>query len=117
MDYVKSQNILGVEARQLPCFPGKGAPTSKTEGAVGELYLDTDTGNVYKCIAVSGSTYTWEIFNGGGGGGGTSVTIDKTLSITGAAADAKVVGDQLGNIEAALDHIIQLQNALIGGDV
>jgi hypothetical protein len=53
---------------------------------------------------------------GEGGGGGTSVTIDKTLSISGAAADAKAVGDQLGDIDSALDRIIEIQNSLIGGE-
>lgn len=44
-----------------------------------------------------------------GQGGGTSVEVDKTLSIEGAAADAKAVGDALGDVETALDHIIELQ--------
>ena len=48
--------------------------------------------------------------------GGGGAVVDKTLTIAGAAADAKTVGDQLGDIEAALDHIIQMQNALIGGE-
>ena len=50
-------------------------------------------------------------------GGGTSVEIDKTLSKEGAAADAKAVGDALGDIETALDDIIEIQNTHIYGDV
>lgn len=44
---------------------GNSAPTSSTEGAVGQFYLvvvaDSD-GNyaLYQCVAVSGSTYTWK---------------------------------------------------------
>lgn len=60
MNYVKSLNNLGLEMRQLPCFPGKGAPTTATEGAVGDLYMDTDTGDIYKCTAAAGGSYTWE---------------------------------------------------------
>lgn len=60
MNYVKHLNALGLEMRQLPCYPGKGAPTSATEGAVGDLYMDTDTGAVYKCTGVADGAYTWE---------------------------------------------------------
>jgi hypothetical protein len=34
-----------------------------------------------------------------GGGGGSSVVIDKNLSVEGAAADAKAVGDRLGDVD------------------
>ena len=43
------------------------------------------------------------------GGGGSSVEIDKTLSIAGAAADAKAVGDVLGDVKEALERIKALQ--------
>ena len=36
------------------------------------------------------------------GGGGSSVVVDDTLSIAGAAADAKKTGDEIGSIKAAL---------------
>lgn len=29
---------------------GKGAPTRKTIGGLGDIYTDTNTGNVYECI-------------------------------------------------------------------
>lgn len=44
----------------------------------------------------------------------SNITVDKTLSIEGAAADAKAVGDALGDIDTALDNIIALQNSYIG---
>lgn len=62
MNHVKALNTLGVEVRQLPCYPGKGAPTTETEGAVGEFYMDTDTGVIYKCTAAVDGVYTWEEF-------------------------------------------------------
>lgn len=61
MNYVNSLNNLGLEMRQLPCFPGKGAPTTATVGAVGEQYMDTDTGKVYKCTSAEGGVYVWEL--------------------------------------------------------
>lgn len=38
---------------------GKGAPTSTTVGVVGKMYMDVDTGNLYKCTAETESEYTW----------------------------------------------------------
>ena len=60
MNYVKSLKVLNVDARQLPCVSGNGAPTTETVGAVGELYMDIDTHSIYKCVAVGGGVYTWE---------------------------------------------------------
>lgn len=64
MNYVESFNLLGVEAQQIPCITGEGAPTTATEGAVGCFYMDTLTGNIYKCTAVLDEIYTWETFEG-----------------------------------------------------
>lgn len=61
MNYVKNLNLFGVDAQQIPCIPGEGAPTTKTEGAVGCLYMDTTDGNkVYKCVSAADGVYTWE---------------------------------------------------------
>ena len=50
MNYVESFNLFGIEARQIPCITGEGAPTISTEGAVGCFYMDTLTGDVYKYV-------------------------------------------------------------------
>ena len=55
MKFVTHQNQYGVEAKEIPCLTGRGEPTVETEGAVGCLYMDISTGDMYKCIsAVSG---------------------------------------------------------------
>ncbi len=59
MDYVTHHNLLGVEAKEIPSITGKGTPTAETEGAVGCLYMDEDTGYMYKCVAASDGVYTW----------------------------------------------------------
>jgi hypothetical protein len=51
MNFVKSFNIFGVDATQISCIKGEGIPTSLTEGDVGCLYMDTDSGKVYKCVS------------------------------------------------------------------
>lgn len=82
MNYVKSLNLFGIEAKEVPSITGSGAPTNTTEGAVGCFYMDTDTGNVYKCTAVVDGVYTWDEFEGGGGGSaeGAVLYTEQTLS-------------------------------------
>lgn len=72
MEYVESFDLFGTKVSQVPCIKGKGAPTTATTGAVGCLYMDTNTGTVYKCTDAESSVYTWETFSSGGGGGGGS---------------------------------------------
>lgn len=59
MNYVKSFNMFGTEVSQIPCIRSAGAPTTKTEGDVGSLYMDTVTGEMYKCVSVTDGFYTW----------------------------------------------------------
>ena len=59
MNYVESLDLLGSEVKQIPNITGAGAPTTATEGAVGCLYMDTTTGDMYKCTAASDGVYTW----------------------------------------------------------
>ena len=87
MNYINSFNMFGVEAKEIPSIKGSGAPTTETEGAVGCLYMNTDNGDLYKCIASVDGVLTW---------------VD--------------VGGDLGDIETALDSIIAIQNSLIGGE-
>lgn len=67
MNYVDSFNLFGTEAKQNPSITGSGAPTTSTEGAVGCLYMDTDTGALYKCTAAADGVYTWTSVEGSGG--------------------------------------------------
>jgi len=48
MNYVESFDLLGVAARQKPCLTGIGAPA--VPAVSGELYLDTASGDLYKCV-------------------------------------------------------------------
>lgn len=46
----------------MSTITGVGLPTAATEGAVGCLYMDISTGEVYKCVAVDADhSYTWAI--------------------------------------------------------
>ena len=67
MHYVKHFNINGVDTRQTACIELNGKPNAATEGSVGVLGLDitSPTHEVYKCVAVKGSIYTWELLSSG----------------------------------------------------
>lgn len=45
---------------------GVGKPTDTTKGDVGQLYMDTDTNVLYKCVEVKDDAYVWELVVGGG---------------------------------------------------
>ena len=82
----------GVEYKEIPCITDEGAPTETTEGAVGCLYMNTDNGDVYKCIAVNNGVHTYV-----------------------KVVDEVYINNVVGDIETALDGIIATQNSLIGG--
>lgn len=83
MNFVKWLNLFGVEAKEIPCLLGSGAPTNATIGAVGLFYMDTDNGNVYKCTAASDNAYTWEVLESGNGGGSVGNSVNPpTVSVS-----------------------------------
>ena len=67
MHYVKHFNINNVDTRQVACIELQGKPNSATEGSVGVLGVDmtSPSHDVYKCVAVNGSIYTWELLSSG----------------------------------------------------
>lgn len=67
MHYVKLFNINGVDTKQVACIELQGPPNAATEGAVGVLGMDvtSPTHEVYRCVAVNGSVYTWELLSAG----------------------------------------------------
>lgn len=68
MHYVKHFSINDVDTKQVACIELHGRPNAATEGAVGVLGMDVDSPHheVYKCVAVSGSIYIWEVLSGSG---------------------------------------------------
>ena len=67
MHYVKQFHINGVDTKQVACIELHGKPNAATEGYVGVLGIDVDSPlhDVYKCVAVNGSIYTWELLSSG----------------------------------------------------
>lgn len=67
MHYVQYFKINGVDTKQIPCMVLRGAPNAATEGRVGALAMDVSspTHDLYKCVAVNGCIYTWELLSSG----------------------------------------------------
>lgn len=91
----------------LPCLtgmqgekgnPGEGIPTGGTTGQV----LAKNTNNDYDAHWINLPTT----------GGGSSVTIDDTLTQSGAAADAKATGDQIKKVKETIPTALKNPEAL-----
>ena len=67
MHYVKQFDINGVATKQVACIELQGQPNAATEGYVGVLGIDITSPlhDVYKCVAVNGAVYTWELLSSG----------------------------------------------------
>ena len=67
MHYVKYFDINGTPTKQVACIELQGKPNAATEGYVGALGIDVTSPlhDVYKCVAVKGSIYTWELLSSG----------------------------------------------------
>lgn len=67
MAFVKGFDINGINTIQTACIELQARPNAATEGAVGLLAMDMSSSShdVYKCVAVKGSVYTWELLSSG----------------------------------------------------
>ena len=80
MNYVDHFNLFGIDAKQIPCDTGEGAPTTATVGPVGGFYMDTLTGDVYKCVSAAGGVYVWVLFGSGSGSPDAVQFVPQTLT-------------------------------------
>lgn len=79
MQYIDYIEINGVRGDIPVNQSGKGAPTTSTEGAVAQIYMDENTGDLYKCTQATKTVFTWVKIEAGSGG---TVTVDNALSST-----------------------------------
>lgn len=123
MNFVESLSMFHVDAKEIPCVTEKGAPTEKTQGAPGVLYMDTDTGDLYKCRAADAvnGVYTWEKIGGGNSeyklpiageqlGGvknGGNVVINPDGTMTAPVSDSSPNGSMSDNATALLITILR----------
>lgn len=117
MHYVKQFKINGVDTKQVACIELKGKPNTSTEGAIGLLGIDMNSPlhEIYKCVAVKGSIYTWELFSSGmsivsatkSGGGEESVQFPYDTLKTPATYLVKI-GDLILDCEGYLYQIDEI---------
>lgn len=79
MQYIDYIEINGVRGDIPVNQSGKGAPTTSTEGAVAQIYMDENTGDLYKCTQATKTVFTWVKIEAGSDG---TVTVDSALSST-----------------------------------
>lgn len=79
MQYIDYIEINGVRGDIPVNQSGKGAPTTSTEGAVAQIYMDENTGDLYKCTQATKTVFTWVKIEAGSG---ETATVDNALSST-----------------------------------
>ena len=119
MHYVKEFNINGVATKQVACIELHGKPNAATEGYVGVLGIDMDSPihDVYKCVAVNGSRYEWELLSSGlsimsatiSGGGNAKVNFNYTDLLTPTLYVVKI-GDLILDAEGYLYQVVELNS-------
>lgn len=111
MDFVKSLSMFHVDAKEIPCVTGEGTPTMKTEGAPGVLYMDTDTGALYKCRAADyvNGVFTWEAVEAGG-------SSDEPITLTDNEGLKIGPEGQTLNQEGSVNHIISQSIPVSAGE-
>jgi hypothetical protein len=122
MNYVKSLNLLGIEAKEIPSITGEGIPSPSLVAAVGCLYMDINTGLLYKCTAITDNLSVWKsVCDYTDEAYGDFETIENKVTVIDAAADhtkyptAKAVYDLIGSIDSVLDEVLAMQDAMLGG--
>lgn len=94
----ESGNVLQAEDIDLRRgIVGEVAPTENTPGMAGLPYYVVREGKItaeYVCVAAEDGVYTWKKKESG--------AVDDTLTVPGAAADAKAVGDKVAELSGAI---------------
>lgn len=108
MHYVKHFKINGVDTKQVACIELQGKPNTATEGAVGLLGIDMSSPlhEIYKCVAVNGSIYTWELFSSG------MSIVSATMSGNG----EKSVQFPYDNLKTPLTYVVKVGDLILDSE-
>ena len=80
IEQVEYFDMLGTKVRQNSCMTGSGAPSSTLKALVGMLYMDTESGEIYKCTSSNDNGTTWAMMGGTStGGNGSSIKLTCSL--------------------------------------
>ena len=100
MNYVEYLSLFGINAKEIPCIVGNGAPTTGVPGGIGSLYMDRDNKNLYICTSVENNKYTWEPH----GNIDDSQVGQNTWSSKKIMEEMSKLTNQSGIIQATLEH-------------
>lgn len=108
MHYVKQFHINGVDTKQVACIELHGKPNAATEGYVGVLGIDMDSPlhDVYKCVAVNGSIYTWELLSSG-----LSVIVSDVLG-----SGAETVDFPYDKLKTPSLYVVKIGDSILDGE-
>lgn len=67
--YVEGFDLFGIKAKQIPCLTGNGEPSADSAVEIGLLYIDEDSGSMYKCINSTNGLVWDKITNDASGSG------------------------------------------------
>ena len=88
---------------------GTSAPTTSTEGQLGQLYIDTTNNKTYQCYAITTenntTTYTWREISGGGTA--TDVQVDDVSQVVSGTANLKTIS---GDYNASTNKLATQKN-------
>ena len=57
---IPAERLVNAPCSALEVLTGTAAPTTSTTGELGEIYIDTTSGNGYMCVNITDGTYTWK---------------------------------------------------------
>ena len=108
MHYVKEFNVNGVGTKQVACIELPGKPNAATEGAIGVLGIDMSSPlhDVYKCVAVNGGAYTWELLSSG-------LSI---MSATISGSGAESVDFQYANLRTPALYVVKIGDLILDSE-
>ena len=106
--YIRRLTINGVAYDLAVGQFGSGAPGTAYPGVPGQTYMDTDTGDLYKCVSAENGVYVWESANEA-----TKLTAKKRYRDTFNKVSIEAVGSQImkvsgetAGVESTEDFVI-----------
>ena len=63
INYVEGFTLFGIKAKQIPCLTGHGEPSIELDLKVGLLYINEDSGEMYKCVKGHNEELVWKLVN------------------------------------------------------
>jgi hypothetical protein len=100
-----------------PFLSGSGDPSSATVGTVGQRYVNTSSGNVFRCTAIAGSDYTWVQQGSTDDLVASAVTNAKLANMANGTIKGNASGDAAAPSDLSAANVRTIINVADGADV